>query len=115
MSNAERQARYRARRAAAMSPVATRPRRASDRRSRPRRWRDAIDELLALQATYADWLAALPEVCAKAPPPTRSKPSSRSTSPPSPTANHHAAMDAIKQHRRQQKTQTLDPDFAYVT
>jgi hypothetical protein len=61
MSNAERQARYRARHAAPMSPVAARPRRAIDRRSRPRRWRDAIDELLALQATYADWLAALPE------------------------------------------------------
>ena len=59
MSNAERQARYRARRAAPMSPVAAR--RASDRHSCPRRWRDAIDELLALQATYADWLAALPE------------------------------------------------------
>lgn len=61
MSNAERQARYRARCAAPMSPVAARPRRAIDRRSRPRRWRDAIDELLALQASYAEWLAGLPE------------------------------------------------------
>jgi hypothetical protein len=32
-----------------------------DRRSRPERWRDAINELLALQAAYADWLAALPD------------------------------------------------------
>ena len=61
MSNADRQARYRARSAAPMSPAAPRARRAIDRRSRPRRWRDAIDELLALQAIYADWLAALPE------------------------------------------------------
>ena len=61
MSNAERQARYRARRAAPLPPVAARPRRDIDRRSRPRRWRDAIDELLVLQATYADWFAALPE------------------------------------------------------
>jgi hypothetical protein len=61
MSSAERQARYRARRAALSLPVATRPRRPIDRRSRPKRWRDAINELLVLQAAYADWLAALPE------------------------------------------------------
>ena len=61
MSNAERQALYRARRIVPMPPVAARPRRAIDRRSRPQRWRDAIDELLALQAIYAEWLAALPE------------------------------------------------------
>ena len=30
-------------------------------RSRPQRWRDAVVELLALQAEYAKWLAALPE------------------------------------------------------
>ena len=47
MTNAERQARYRAR-------VAARPvihyRRAADRRSRTQRWRDAVAELVALQA-----------------------------------------------------------------
>jgi hypothetical protein len=32
-----------------------------DRRGRPARWRDAVAELLALQAEYADWLEALPE------------------------------------------------------
>jgi hypothetical protein len=42
-------------------PAVVRPRRAVDRRSRPQRWRDAVNELLAIQATYADWLAALPE------------------------------------------------------
>lgn len=61
LSNAERQARYRARHMASPSPVATRPRRPADRRSRPQRWRDAVGELLALQAAYADWLAALPD------------------------------------------------------
>jgi len=61
LSNAERQARYRARRDAPLSPAAARTRRAIDRRSHPRRWRDAIGELLALQATYADWLTALPD------------------------------------------------------
>jgi hypothetical protein len=61
LSNAERQARYRARHMAPSSPLAPRPRRPADRRSRPQRWRDAISELLSLQATYADWLAALPD------------------------------------------------------
>jgi hypothetical protein len=60
LTNAERQARYRAR-GDAPPPVAVSPRRPIDRRSRPKRWRDAINELLMLQATYADWLAALPE------------------------------------------------------
>ena len=46
---------------ASVSPVATRPRRPTDRRSRPQRWRDAVHELLSLQAAYADWLAALPD------------------------------------------------------
>jgi hypothetical protein len=61
LSNAERQARYRARHLAQPSPVATRTRRPTDRRSRPQRWADAVIELLALQAEYADWLIALPE------------------------------------------------------
>ena len=58
MINAERQARYRAR-------VAARPvihyRRAADRRSRTQRWRDAVAELVALQAEYAQWFQTLPD------------------------------------------------------
>jgi hypothetical protein len=61
MSNAERQARHRARRVSSPVAAITRPRRAMDRRSRPQRWRDAVGELLALQAGYANWLAALPD------------------------------------------------------
>jgi hypothetical protein len=61
LSNAERQARYRARHLAQPAPAATRPRRPADRRSRPQRWRDAVNELLTIQATYANWLAALPD------------------------------------------------------
>ena len=57
LSNAERQARYRLRH---QVPVA-RTHRAADRRSRPRRWQDAVAELLALQAVYAAWLEALPD------------------------------------------------------
>ncbi len=63
MTNAERQARYRARHAAtrpagSMPPRSKRP---IDRRRRPQRWREAVTVLLALQAEYTDWLAALPE------------------------------------------------------
>jgi len=63
MTNAERQARYRARHAAvcAKASMTPRPKRPIDRRSRPQRWRTAVAELLTLQAEYADWLAALPE------------------------------------------------------
>ena len=39
----------------------TRYRRPADRRSRPQRWRDAVAELLALQADYAAWSNALPD------------------------------------------------------
>ena len=38
-----------------------RTRRSTDRRSRPQRWRDAVAELLALQAEYARWLTGLPD------------------------------------------------------
>jgi hypothetical protein len=61
LSNAERQARYRAHRLTKASPVVTRTRRSTDRRSRPQRWCDAVAELLALQAEYAKWLTGLPD------------------------------------------------------
>lgn len=60
LSNAERQARYRARRLAADGSPVIRYRQAADRRSRPQRWRDAVAELLALQAEYVIWLDGLP-------------------------------------------------------
>jgi hypothetical protein len=59
MSDAERQARYRAARAAGTAN--TRTRRPADHRSRARRWHDAVTELTQLQAQYADWLEALPD------------------------------------------------------
>ena len=61
LSNAERQARYRARHQAQATKAVTQPHRPTDRRSRPQRWRDAVGTLLTLQAEYADWLAALPD------------------------------------------------------
>jgi hypothetical protein len=59
MTDAERQARYRAARTA-NAPV-IRTRRPADHRSRVPRWRDAVAELTDLQAHYAVWLEALPE------------------------------------------------------
>jgi hypothetical protein len=61
LSNAERQARYRARRQAEQPPPLLRYRRPTDRRSRAQRWREAVAELLALQDEYAAWYAALPD------------------------------------------------------
>ena len=60
LSNAERQARHRARKAE-QAGVTLRYRRPADRRTRPQRWRDAVTELLALQADYAAWASALPD------------------------------------------------------
>jgi hypothetical protein len=60
LSNAERQARYRVRKAEQAGTI-IRYRRPADRRTRPQRWHDAVAELLALQAEYAAWADALPE------------------------------------------------------
>jgi len=57
LSNAERQARHRARQAEQAGST-IRYRRPADRRTRPQRWRDAVAELLALQADYAAWADA---------------------------------------------------------
>jgi hypothetical protein len=59
MTDAERQARHRAARAAG-TPV-IRFRRPADHRGRARRWQDALAELTELQAEYAAWLEALPD------------------------------------------------------
>ena len=60
LSNAERQARYRARQAE-QAGATIRYRRPADRRTRPQRWRDAVAELIALQADYVAWADALPD------------------------------------------------------
>jgi hypothetical protein len=59
MTNAQRQARFRAAQAAPRTVI--RYRRAADRRGRAQRWRDAVTVLLALQAEYRVWLEALPD------------------------------------------------------
>ncbi len=92
LTNAERQARYRARCGTPPPPVAARSRRPVDRRSRPERWRDAINELLALQAAYADWLAALPPLAFHALSRTEPSPASPESLRDSATAE---ALEAI--------------------
>jgi hypothetical protein len=59
MTDAERQARYRAARAAAQPVIRTR--RPTDRRGLLQRWNDARAEFTDLQARYAAWLESLPE------------------------------------------------------
>ena len=61
LSNAERQARYRARREAEQPPPKNRYRRLADRRTRSQRWYDTAAALVALQAEYVAWHDALPD------------------------------------------------------
>jgi hypothetical protein len=58
MTDAERQARYRATHSAG-APV-IRMRRPADHRSRARRWHDSVATLTELQAQYVAWRDALP-------------------------------------------------------
>jgi hypothetical protein len=59
MTDAERQARYRAAHAAGKPVV--RIRRPADLRSRARRWTDHVTGLVEAQAEYAAWLESLPD------------------------------------------------------
>jgi hypothetical protein len=67
LTNAERQARHRARQTAPQRQATielagiAKPQVRPAKRSRPQRWQRAVGELLALQADYRDWLAGLPE------------------------------------------------------
>ena len=58
LSNAERQRRFRERRKEQQPRIHYR--RPQDRRSRPQRWRDAVQTLVDLQAEYQDWFNSLP-------------------------------------------------------
>ena len=58
VTDAERQARHRAARAA--GALVSRSRRPTDHRVRARRWHDAVAELTEAQTQYATWLQALP-------------------------------------------------------
>ena len=60
LSNAERQARYRARRQAEQAPASVNQPRPS-RQSRRKRWDDALAVMMTVQAECAAWFEALPE------------------------------------------------------
>jgi hypothetical protein len=60
LTNAERQARHRVRRLALQPPIVLKPPRAV-RRSRSKRWNDALAELIAVQAECVAWFETLPE------------------------------------------------------
>ena len=95
LSNAERQARYRARHLAQPAPVATHPRCPADRRSRPQRWRDAVNELLTIRQHMAIGSRLCPTVCTAARSPRCSKPLSSSTSLIWRRSNCHAATPRL--------------------
>jgi hypothetical protein len=59
MTDAERQARYRAARAAGAPVIRTR--RPADHRGRARRWADHVAGLVEAQIEYAAWLESLPD------------------------------------------------------
>jgi hypothetical protein len=59
MTDAERQARYRAARATGKPVI--RIRRALDHRGRARRWTDHVTGLVEAQVEYAAWLESLPD------------------------------------------------------
>ncbi len=61
LSNAERQARHRAKMLALQPPPAIKRPQAAARRSRSKRWNDAMAEMFAVQAECAAWFEALPE------------------------------------------------------
>jgi hypothetical protein len=60
LSNAERQARHRARQRALQPPLTIKRPQAA-RRSRAKRWNDALAEMIAVQSECAAWFEALPE------------------------------------------------------
>jgi hypothetical protein len=61
LSDAERQTRHRTRLQTSQPSVVIKRGKPVDRWSRPRRWNDALAEMLAIQADCAAWFDALPD------------------------------------------------------
>jgi hypothetical protein len=61
LSNAERQARHRAKHLAVQPSLTIKRAAVATRRSRSKRWNDALAEMVAVQAECAAWFEALPE------------------------------------------------------
>ena len=96
LSNAERQARYRARREAQRPPPKVRYRWPTDRRSRAQRWDDTVAGLVDLQAEYIAWHDALPDSLRDSATARRFRPLLISTSTRSSQSCHRAATGATE-------------------
>ena len=100
MTDAERQARYRAARAAGAPVIRTR--RALDHRGRARRWTDNVAGLVEAQAEYAAWLDSLPDNLRTARPPKHCRRSAIWTSPNSRRSSRRAASAGTDRARATQ-------------
>ena len=100
LSNAERQARYRARHEGDKPRPVVRYRRPVDRRTRPQRWNDAAAELIVVQAECAHGATRCQRGCATRRPARHCERSSNWISMPSPRSNRHADLDVIDGHER---------------
>jgi hypothetical protein len=101
LSNAERQARYRARREAEQPLPKIRYRRPVDRRTRAQRWCDTVAGLVALRPSMPPGTTHCPTACAIVLPPRRSRPLSILTSKSSRRSCHRAATGAIEPQQNQ--------------
>jgi len=97
MTDAERQARYRAARAAGKPVI--RVHRALDHRGRARRWNDNVAGLVEGQVEYAAWLVACRKTCGTARSPRHYRRSAIWISPSFRRSYHHAASAGTDRHR----------------
>ena len=104
LSNAERQARYRARREVEQPLPKIRYRRPADKRTRAQRWYDTVAGLVALQAEYAAWHDALPDSLRDSATANPFRPLLISTSIHSSQSCHRVATGAIDPQRNQRCT-----------
>ncbi len=95
LTNAERQARYRANHLTHPLPVAVRPRRPVDRRSRPQRWATRFANSWRYRPPTPIGAMHCPKACKAVPLPRHSKLLSILISPCSLTSNYHEATAVI--------------------
>lgn len=108
LSNAERQARYRARRLSQPTPVVTRAR-PTDRRSRPNAGAMPSSSCWRYRPNMPTGSPHSPTACATAPRPTHSKPSSISTLQRLPTSSCHAASAVTDRTQKTENPENRDP------
>ena len=95
LSNAERQARYRARRETQQPAPVVRYRRPADRRTRAQRWHDTVAGLSPCKPNTPPGMTSCRTICVTPPPAPPCRPSSISISTISSASSRHAASAAI--------------------